>query len=65
MPKTHEQIHKLIVGTFETELGKKLLAHLVDTFIDRPIYRAGMSIEDASYRQGQADLIKQLMKEMK
>ena len=62
---SHEEISKLMVGTFETELGKKLLTHLEETFLNRPVYRAGMKLEDAAYRQGQADLIKQLMKGIK
>ena len=60
-----ETIHKLIIGTFETELGRRLLDHLVDVFVDRPIYKDGDTIDKTAYRQGQSDLIKQLIKEMK
>lgn len=62
--RTHEEISKLIQGTFNTELGKRMLEHLEYTFVDRPIYKQGMSVEDAAYRQGQADVIKQLKKEI-
>ena len=58
--KQAKTIHKLFVGTFETELGQKCLEHLVKTFIDRPIYKQGLSLEETAYRQGQADLIKQM-----
>lgn len=61
----HEVTSKLIVGTFSTELGKKLLAHLHSVFVDRAIYKSGETLEQTAYRQGQADLIKQLMKEIK
>ena len=57
-------ISKLIKGTFDTELGKKLLEHLEKVFIDRPIYQAGQTHEETAYRQGQADVIKQLRKEL-
>lgn len=56
-------ISKLIKGTFETELGQKLLDHLEKTFVDRPIYRHSQTHEETAYRQGQADLIKQLRRE--
>lgn len=56
-------ISKLIKGTFETELGQKLLDHLENTFVDRPIYRHNQTHEETAYRQGQADLIKQLRRE--
>ena len=58
------EITKLIVGTFETELGKRCLAHLEKTFVDRPIYIQGATLEQTAYRQGQADLIKQIVKEL-
>mgnify|MGYP006883067109 CR=1 FL=1 len=57
-------IHKLYVGTFETELGKRCLSHLEDVFVNRQIFKHGESVEHAAYRQGQADLVKQLKKEI-
>jgi len=56
--------HKLLVGTFETELGRKYLDLLVTTFIDRPVYKVGQSFEETAYRQGQADLVRQIQKEL-
>lgn len=63
--KEATRIHKLIVGTFNTELGQKCLEHLEKTFIDRPIYRDGSTLEATAYRQGQADLVKQIIKEIR
>lgn len=60
MAKTYEEIQKLAVGTFSTELGKRYLSHLEDVFVNVSMYKKGMALEDVSYRQGQADLIKQL-----
>ncbi len=57
-------ISKLIKGTFDTELGKKLLEHLEKVFVDRPIYTDGQTIEQTAYRQGQADVIKQIRREI-
>ncbi len=57
-------ISKLIKGTFDTELGKKLLDHLEKVFVDRPIYADGQTIEQTAYRQGQADVIKQIRREI-
>lgn len=59
-----ETISKLVVGTFSNPLGEKLMEHLESTFIDRPIYVDGLTLDQVSYRQGQADLIKQLKKEL-
>ena len=56
--------HSLLVGTFETELGRKYLDLLDKTFVDRSIYVSGLSIEQTAYRQGQADLVKQIQKEL-
>lgn len=59
------EIRKLIVGTFETELGTKLLAHLKKTIVDRPMYKSGMTLDEVAFRQGQADVINQIIKEIK
>ena len=59
------EVHKLIVGTFETDLGKKLLTHLEATIIDRPTYIQGMTLDEVAFREGQKDVILQLLKEMK
>ena len=63
MPKTREEVHKLFVGTFETELGKRCLKHLVETFVDRDIYRPGMTLDEVAFKQGEASVIKKIMKE--
>ncbi len=56
---------KIIVGTFETELGKKCLELLKDTLHDRPMYKAGMSLDEVAFRQGQSDVVTQILKEFK
>ena len=58
------EIHKAIVGTFETELGKKCLVNLIRAYVDRRIYNQGQSFEATAYRQGQADVIKDIIKEI-
>ena len=62
--KTSEEISKLMVGTFETELGKKLLHHLAEVFIDRPMYKQGMTLEEVAFRQGEASVIEKIIKEV-
>ena len=63
--KQNSTYSKLIIGTFSTDLGTKLLVRLQEVFMDRPIYTKGASIEDVAYRQGQYDLVAQLKKELK
>ena len=62
--KTQEEIHKLIVGTFTTDLGKRLLEHLEKTIVDRPTYIKGMTLDEVAFREGQKDVILQLIKEL-
>ena len=64
MPKTRTEINKLIVGTFETELGKRLLEHLESVFVDRNMYEKGMTLDEVAFRQGEASSIKKLRKEL-
>ncbi len=60
----NEEIHKLVVGTFETLLGKKLLVHLKETVVERPMYKKGLSLDEVAFREGQADVIRQIIKEI-
>ncbi len=57
-------ISKLIKGTFDTELGRKLLDHLEKVFVDRPIYKVGQTFEETTLRQGEANVIKQIRREL-
>ena len=59
-----EEIHKLIHGTFQTELGKRCLEYLKETIVDRPSYKIGMELDEVAFREGQKNIITQLLKEM-
>jgi len=59
------EIKKLLVGTFETELGKRCLEHLEATFIDRDIAQVGMSELEIGIRQGEANVIKKIIREVR
>ncbi len=59
-----ETIHKLTVGTFETELGKRLLEHMTNIYVDRPKYLTGMSLDEVAFREGQADVIRKIIQEI-
>lgn len=61
MAKQAEVINKLMIGTFETELGKKCLDNLKRAYVDRPIYIQGMSLDQVAHRQGQCDVIKDII----
>jgi hypothetical protein len=62
--KTQEEISKLIQGTFNTVLGKRCLEHLEEVFVDRNIYEPGMSLDTVAFRQGEASIIKKIIKEL-
>ena len=59
----NKTIHKLIVGTFETTIGQKLLEHLKEKLVDRPTYKVGMTLEQVAFAEGQADVVRQILKE--
>jgi len=61
---TSQEIEKLIKGTFETELGRKCLTHLESVFVDRPIARDGDDLLSIGIRQGEANVIKKIIKEV-
>ena len=55
-------INSWMVGTFNTELGERCLTHLETVFVDRPMYKSGLTPDEVAYRQGQADIVRQLRK---
>ena len=64
MQKQAHAVTKLIVGTFETELGQRCIKHLKKIYVDREIYKTGATLDMVAYRQGQCDLVRQIMKEL-
>ena len=60
--KKYTIVNKLAVGTLGTSIGKKYLKELKRAFVDRPIYIAGLTPDQVAYRQGQCDVITQMIK---
>ena len=58
-----ETITKIIKATFETPQGINLLEHLLSVFVDRAVYKPGLSSEETAYREGQRDVVRQIIKE--
>jgi hypothetical protein len=65
MKKTAEEIDLLIRGTFNTEIGEKCLDHLESVFVDREMYVPGMTFDQVALRQGEANVIKKIIKEVR
>lgn len=63
--RSYEEIQKLFIGTFTTELGIRCLEHLEDTFVDRDMYKHGSTLEQVAFRQGEASIIKKIRQAMK
>lgn len=61
---TNEEINILLKGTFGTELGKKCLKHLEDVFVNRDMYIQGTTLDQVAFRQGEASVIKKIIKEV-
>jgi len=59
------EIKKIMIGTFETEIGKKCLDHLQSVFVDRDIAQVGMSELEIGIRQGEANVIKKIIREVR
>jgi len=57
------EITSLIKTVFETDKGEKLLKHL-QLLVDRPMYKKGLTLDEVAFREGQADFVRQIMKEV-
>jgi len=62
--EVQDEIHSLFEGTFNTKLGERLLEHLSLVFVDRDIYEPGMTLDQVAFRQGEASIVKKIIKEL-
>ncbi len=61
-PKTQEELNRLYKDTFSTDAGMKCLELLKMSFVDRPVYIKGMSLDEVAFREGGRDLVNQILK---
>ena len=61
---TAVEITSMFKVVFGTPEGAKCLTYLEKVFVDRPMYKKGQTLEETAYRQGEADLIRQIIKEV-
>lgn len=62
--KKAKEITSLYKAVFGTELGKKCLDMLENSFVNRDIYKTGMPLDEVAFRQGEASVIKKIIKEI-
>ena len=55
------RIARLFSDTFDTVVGQALLEHMIVTFLCRPIVRPADTQFEAGIRQGQADVVMQIL----
>jgi len=58
------EIAKMHADVFNTEAGQKLLSHWVKIFVARAIVRPGDDQFTAGIREGQADVVRQLLTQL-
>lgn len=61
---TSEEITSLVNVVFGTPHGRKLATHLDKTIVDRPTYKKGMELDEVAFREGQKNIVNQLLKEL-
>ena len=59
-----DEIRSLFEGTFNTKLGERLLEYLKEVFVERDIYTPGMTLDQVAFRQGEASIVKKIIKEI-
>lgn len=60
-----KEITSMFKAVFQTSHGAKCLEYLENKFVNRPIYLEGKSFEQVAFRQGQCDVVKQIIREVK
>lgn len=55
-----QEIDKIFLDVWNTPSGKKMFELLEERFVNRSIANVGDGIDQVFYRQGQADVVKQM-----
>lgn len=55
---------KLIKNVFSTPQGQELLKVFRKTLYDRPVYRVGQDLAETAFREGQRDVVSQIMRSL-
>lgn len=61
LQKQKDAFDKIFIDVGSTTEGQIMYQALADRILNRTIYRAGNTLEDVAYRQGQHDLVKQML----
>ncbi len=59
-----QHINSIITRTFLSDTGKEVLELLQKTYLKRPDYINGLTLDQVAFRSGQSDVIRQILKIM-
>ena len=57
-------VTKLYKQVFNTDEGRQLIKGLESVFINRAVYKPGMSFEETAYREGERSVVMKIIQEV-
>lgn len=64
MDNNQKEINVLFKSVFANEQGEKMLKYLNEVFVDRDIYKNGLTLDQVAFRQGEASIVKKIEQEI-
>ena len=56
-----EKIDKIFIDVWNTPAGQRMFEYLKERYLDVPTARLGDTVQDTFYRQGKADLVRDMI----
>ena len=56
----NNEVEKILKDTFSTPAGLKALDILTKTFVDRDVYKIGISSEEVAFREGERSMVRKI-----
>ena len=63
--KKSKEVESMLKATFGTQIGQRCLEHLEEVFVNRAIYTPGQTFEHTTFKEGEASVIKKIIKEVR
>ena len=61
MARKKEEIDKIFLDAWNTKEGRRMIEYLKERYVDVPTARLGDTVQETFYRQGKADLIRDIL----
>lgn len=61
MVRKKDEVDKIFIDAWNTAEGRRMIEYLKERYVDVPTARLGDTVQETFYRQGKADLVREIL----